>query len=257
MKMNSENLDELVFENRNKEYGAYVIRKEYARSLKTGIVATFSFVGVLVLCSFVMKTERTIVGGLPEIIPDSGIVIVIPPPPPMPPPPDAPKDPGGRPKSDVFIPFVTDKNADTAQTVLPQDIPAVPGDPGPETAFAGPPTDGPVGPPAVMSPPTAPPPVLAPDEMPDVEGGIMKYLRKHLTYPELAVQKKTKGTVYISFVVERDGSVGNINVLKGIGDGCEEEATRVVKKMKWKPGKNHGIPVRVQFTLPVKFTITE
>jgi protein TonB len=256
MKMNSENLDELVFENRNKEYGAYVIRKEYARSLKTGMFVTFASVGFLVLCSFVIKTKTIIEPGAPEIIPDSGIVVVLPPPP-MPPPPDAPKEPGGRPKSNVFIPFVTDRNADTAHTVLPQDIPTVPGSTGPETAFTGPPTDGPVGPPIIAPPPTAPPPTLVPDEMPDVEGGIMKYLRKHLTYPESAVQKKTTGTVYVSFVVERDGSVGNINVLKGIGDGCEEEATRVIKKMRWKPGKNHGIPVRVQFTLPVKFTINE
>lgn len=256
MKMNSENLDELVFENRNKEYGAYVIRKEYARSLKMGMFVTFASVGLLVLCSFVTKKGDAIIDP-PEIpIVDSGIVIVIPPPPAPPIPPVPPVEPAGGPRTTLSIPVVVDKPTDTAQTMIPQNVEPVPTDPGPSTASTGSSTGGEEGPPTVAST-YVEPPTYAPDEQPEMEGGVMKFLRKNLTYPDIAVEKRTKGTVHISFIVEKDGSVSNINVLRGIGDGCEEEAVRVVKKMKWKPGKNHGIPVRVPFTLPVKFTINE
>jgi protein TonB len=254
MKMNSENLDELVFENRNKKYGAYVIRKEYARSLRIGIVATLSFVGALVLCSFGIKSEDVINGKFEVPLVDTGILIVLPPPPVEHPP--VVEKPAGGPKSNTPVLVAENEPVEELPPVEePVEGPTSP-EPGPNTEPAEPLGGEVVGPPVVAPPPSVEP-ILAPDVMPDVEGGIMKYLRKHLSYPEIAVQKRTMGTVYVSFVVEKDGSVGNVNVLKGIGDGCEEEATRVIKKMKWKPGKNHGIPVRVQFTLPVKFTITE
>ena len=64
------------------------------------------------------------------------------------------------------------------------------------------------------------------------------------------------GTVFITFIVEKDGSVTNIKVLRGIGGGCDEEAVRVVEAMpKWKSGMHEGKPVRVVFNLPVKYTL--
>jgi protein TonB len=254
MKKNSENLDELVFENRNKEYGAYVIRKEYARSLRIGVFATISFVGVLVLCSFGIKTKEVVdeFEKIPLI--DSGIVISIPRPEISTPPPV--EKPAGGPKINTSAPPVVVN--EPVETLEPAQEPAqepTSSEPGAGTEPTEPSTGDPGLPP--VAPPPAEVPVLVPDELPEMEGGVMRFLRKNLTYPEIAVQKRTMGTVYVSFVVEKDGSVGKIDVLKGIGDGCEEEATRVIKKMKWKPGKNHGHPVRVQFTLPVKFTINE
>jgi protein TonB len=254
MKMTSESLDELVFENRNKKYGAYVIRKEYARSLRIGIFATLSFVGALVLCSFGIKSEEVINCNFEVPLVDTGIMIVLPPPPVDHPP--VVEKPAGGPKSTTPVLVAANEPVEPLPPAEQLVEGPVSPEPGPGTEPTEPLSGISEGPPAVAPAPTVEV-VLAPDEMPDVEGGVMKYLRKHLTYPEIAVQRKTTGTVYVSFVVEKDGSVGNINVLKGIGDGCEEEATRVIKKMKWKPGKNHGIPVRVQFTLPVKFTITE
>jgi protein TonB len=254
MKMTSESLDELVFENRNKKYGAYVIRKEYARSLRIGIFATLSFVGALVLCSFGIKSEEVINCNFEVPLVDTGIMIVLPPPPVEHPP--AVEKPAGGPKSTTPVWVAANEPVKPLPPVEEPVVGPTSPEPGPNTEPTEPVSLGPEGPPLVAPPPSVEP-ILAPDVMPDVEGGVMKYLRKHLTYPEIAVQKRTMGTVYVSFVVEKDGSVENVKVLKGIGDGCEEEATRVIKKMKWKPGKNHGIPVRVQFTLPVKFTITE
>jgi protein TonB len=62
--------------------------------------------------------------------------------------------------------------------------------------------------------------------------------------------------VYVTFVVERNGNVTDVKILRGIGGGCDEEAVRVVQNMpKWEPGKQRGKPVRVQFNMPIKFTL--
>ena len=94
---------------------------------------------------------------------------------------------------------------------------------------------------------------------PEFPGGmeaLIKYLSENIKYPEQAKKDKIQGKVYISFVVEKDGSVADAKVLRGIGGGCDEEALRVVNAMpKWTPGKQLGEPVRVQFNLPVVFKL--
>jgi protein TonB len=83
-----------------------------------------------------------------------------------------------------------------------------------------------------------------------------KFLRDNIHYPEIAKENFTEGIVALTFVIEKDGSIGNIEVLNKVGDGCTEEAIRVVKLMpNWKPGMNHGQPVRVQFNLPIRFRL--
>ena len=72
----------------------------------------------------------------------------------------------------------------------------------------------------------------------------------------MAKESGIQGMVYVTFVVERDGSITDVRVLRGIGGGCDEEAIRVVSAMpKWTPGKQRGKPVRVQYNLPVRFTL--
>ncbi len=97
------------------------------------------------------------------------------------------------------------------------------------------------------------------ESMPEFPGGmgaLMTYLAKNIKYPPLAKESGIQGKVFINFVVEPDGSISNVKVLRGIGGGCDEEAVRVVKNMpKWKPGMQRGKPVRVSFNLPVKFTL--
>lgn len=97
------------------------------------------------------------------------------------------------------------------------------------------------------------------ESMPEFPGGydaLMKYLSENIKYPSLAKEMGIKGRVFLSFVVEKDGSVTDVRVLRGIGGGCDEEAVRVVENMpKWKPGTQRNNPVRVQFNLPVKFTL--
>jgi protein TonB len=97
------------------------------------------------------------------------------------------------------------------------------------------------------------------ESMPTFPGGmgaLMKYLAENIKYPPLAKESGIQGRVFINFVVEPDGRISNVKVLRGIGGGCDEEAVRVVKSMpKWSPGKQRGKPVRVSYNLPVKFTL--
>ena len=97
------------------------------------------------------------------------------------------------------------------------------------------------------------------EEMPSYPGGEAKmyeYLGKNIKYPQIARESGIQGRVFVNYVVEPDGSVSNVKVLRGIGGGCDEEAMRVVKAMpKWKPGKQRGKAVRVSYTLPVVFKL--
>ena len=97
------------------------------------------------------------------------------------------------------------------------------------------------------------------EEMPAFPGGeakLMEYVAKNVKYPQIARETGVQGRVYVNFVVEPDGSVSNVSVLRGIGGGCDEEAIRVVKNMpKWKPGKQRGKAVRVSYMLPVNFKL--
>jgi protein TonB len=76
----------------------------------------------------------------------------------------------------------------------------------------------------------------------------------NIVYPKEAVADKVTGTVFVSFVVNADGSVSDVQVLKGIGSGCNEEALRVVQNMpNWLPGRQSGQPVAVRYSLPIRF----
>ena len=94
---------------------------------------------------------------------------------------------------------------------------------------------------------------------PEFPGGVeamYKYLAQNIKYPQLARENNITGKVYVEFVVEKDGSVSNVKVLRDIGGGCGQEAVRVVKSMpKWTPGKQRGKAVRVQYNLPVNFSL--
>lgn len=91
---------------------------------------------------------------------------------------------------------------------------------------------------------------------PGGQNELIKYLALNIKYPKQARVRGVEGFVYVSFVVEKDGSLTDIKLLRDIGLGCGQEALRVVKEMpKWKPAKLKGEIVRMQFNLPIKFTL--
>ena len=95
--------------------------------------------------------------------------------------------------------------------------------------------------------------------MPEYPGGeqaMMQFVADNVKYPQDAIDKEISGRVLVSFVVEKDGSIGDVKVVKGIGGGCDEEAVRVVNAMpKWKPGMDKGKPVRVSYMMPITFKL--
>ena len=93
-------------------------------------------------------------------------------------------------------------------------------------------------------------------EFPGGEQAMMKFVAENVQYPEEAKEKEISGRVMVGFIVEKDGSISDVKVAKGIGGGCDEEAVRVVKAMpKWKPGKEKGKPVRVSYMMPFTFKL--
>ncbi|MDD7437513.1 MAG: TonB family protein [Bacteroidales bacterium] len=97
------------------------------------------------------------------------------------------------------------------------------------------------------------------EEMPEFPGGqaeMMKWLQKNVQYPPIAAENNIQGRVMVSFVVEPNGSISNVQIARGVDPNLDKEAVRVVKNMpKWKPGMQTGKPVRARFTLPVQFRL--
>ena len=97
------------------------------------------------------------------------------------------------------------------------------------------------------------------EEMPSFPGGqaaLMQYLGKNIKYPTIAQENGTQGRVVCQFVVNRDGSIVDVKVIRGVDPYLDKEAVRVISSMpKWKPGKQRGKPVRVKYTVPVMFRL--
>ena len=118
---------------------------------------------------------------------------------------------------------------------------------------------------AAPPPPPAPKPEVASkvfdvvEEMPSFPGGqaaLMQYLGSNIKYPVVAQENGVQGRVIVGFVVEPDGSISGVNVMRSVDPSLDKEAMRVVKSMpKWKPGKQNGSAVRVKYTVPVVFRL--
>jgi protein TonB len=97
------------------------------------------------------------------------------------------------------------------------------------------------------------------DIQPTYPGGydsLMNFIRTHLHYPKVAVENKMEGTVYVSFIIEKNGEISNGKIVKGIGYPCDEEAVRVIMlQPAWIPGKEKGKTVRVRMVMPIKFNL--
>ena len=98
--------------------------------------------------------------------------------------------------------------------------------------------------------------VEQPAEFPGGQAALMKWLSNNIRYPEAAQQNDIQGRVVVKFVVEKDGTVGHAEIARGVDKDLDREALRVVNKMpKWQPGKNNGVAVRSYFNLPVTFKL--
>ncbi len=251
------NFNEMVFENRNKTYGAYILRKGYRSNVSFSLLLSIAFFGLIALVAlgFTKGNEPAFDKKVLIVTPDTMTWVEVELPRPLP--------KTLEPKKKVEIPKLhsddqnlvasnekPDKDVKPNETLVVTKLGTKDGkDTMPTTDV----------PPDVIEkklPEEPKLPVLIASVMPEFYGNVFQYLADNLHYPRIAVENGTEGQVYLTFVVEKDGAIGDVKVLKPLGDGCTEEAIRVVKGMpKWKPGKNHDEPVRVQFNLPIKFRL--
>jgi periplasmic protein TonB len=99
------------------------------------------------------------------------------------------------------------------------------------------------------------------EQAPEFPGGLSEFYRflgMNIRYPEIARKNKTQGRVIIQFIIERDGSVSTINVVRGVSKEIDEESVRVLKlSPKWNPGIQNSRPVRVSYTVPISFSLAK
>jgi protein TonB len=243
--------DEIIFENRNKEYGAYDLRKRYlgttCLSLLGGVAVSTAIVLIL---SFTMERRLT---GKPI---DGPIIIVQPDPTLTDPNKIKPSEPE-IPKPAVYKPVYTEP--EIVEKLDSNDVGmAVAGS---LDSTANRPVDAIIvlddNPDPVI--PVEPAPAIRVEEMPAFPGGdeaLLKYIAEKIIYPEEAAANGIQGRVTLRFVVASDGSVKQVEILRGVHPDLDKEAIRVISLLpKWKPGKQNGIAVPVFFSVPVNFKL--
>lgn len=257
---NSQKLNDIVFAKRNKSYGAYALRAAYNSTIikSLSIVSSTVFLFMVGVYVFNRITDEQI-----NVYTGTNETVVIPYDRLMDDPPKQ-KDvikPAGAPKTNNGSPIVRD-TTNTPETPLPDPStltnPNPNGNPNATGTLTG---SGSGSIATTFTPEVIEDPTPIPVENPEFEGGIKAlgdFIRNNIVYPELAKEIGKEGTVYISFIIDEKGQVESSKVLKGIGAGCDEEATRVVNKLPKfkKPGKNAaGKPVKVIFNIPIAFRL--
>jgi protein TonB len=271
------NFDDVVFEDRNKAYGAYALRRLSDKNTIKAMMYAGLFISALLTLIIINRKETSI----EEL---SGIVILDPPPntlstsiKPKPIVPvqstsQAPPSKSKQPSTDIVPTKVV---ANTIPMENPNIEPShVQGASvgnenngieveNPTSSFESGLPSGEDKYQSTISTETEDPNkiILFSDVMPTYPGGtnaLIDFLRKNIKYPPFARENEIEGNVILTFIVQADGSINNVKVLRGIGYGCDDEALRVVKRMPmWSPGKMKGKNVNVRYTLPIKFELAK
>lgn len=246
--------EDVVFENRNKLYGAYLLRRAYSSRLMYGLGITIAIVA-LILSFQGNQREESIVIARPSV-PDGEIKLRQPPSFKRERPPERQIRRPERTTQDRTVLVTRDEVIPEAEV---EEIEAYIEDGdfglGEIGAVEG---EGTI-------PVIDPEPVVEPmvrdfaEVMPHYEGGIeamMKFIQKRIRYPRPAVSQQIEGTVFVRFLVNGDGSVSNVEVIKGLHPDCDREAVRVISMLpSWKGGSHNGRPVSVRMVLPITFNL--
>ena len=270
---NLETLEEIIFQNRNKSYGAYSLRIDYQNVIKKSLLIGISIFGLAVLTPMLWakvtsKEKVVVIANVMDVI-EPPKEVVKPIEPVTPPPPKI---------EEVKVKMIDFSNLEIVDT--DEEIPPIPDQDllnSTDAKIGDKTQDGevmeiPVEDPDALKATQPEMPVaveteeknqvfITVEQNPEFAGGmnaLLKFLQKNLRYPTPAVNANVMGKVYMQFVVGQDGNISKVDVLKGIGFGCDEEAQRVVKLMpKWSPGRQSGRAVAVKFTLPISFQLSE
>jgi protein TonB len=258
---------DLVFDSRNKEYGAYELRQHYGRTMTKAMGITFAGIAVLVVASIVFKPkpgEILVMREVPildmkmlkqeKLIEKPKEAKAAEAPKPVehiktlasPPPVVVASDPVVQPHTTTELQASTIGSVESKGDDKPGNVIA---DKGPVGNSTGPAIDNTVH------------DISGIEVMPEPVGGAAawsKFLQKNLRFPVVAQEQGVSGRVFMSFVIEKDGQLSNIKVERGVGYGFDEEASRVLKLAKaWKPGMQNGQAVRVKYVIPMNFQLAD
>lgn len=255
--------NEMVFEHRNRAYGAYAIRKSYNTWLLIILLCVIGGIGVAFGIYKIIQAIPEEVVPPPPVDDDTFAVAA----PPMedeevPPPPPEPEIPEMQKTIQFLPPVVTDDaEAETdppTQEDMDNTAAGQTDNQGGDDFGTTAPTNN--NPPIDVQPVNDEPATIV-DEKAEFPGGmaaLKKFLGDNLSYPQTAVDEEIEGKVYLRFVVDKNGEISRVSVTRGIADcpECDKEAVRVVKKMpKWAPGKNGGKAVDSYYNLPITFKL--
>ncbi len=245
--------DDIVFENRNQEYGAYQIRKKYNRVVLISTLIGIFILGLIVIVPYIRASNqakqkaRDATEVIAEMANDLQEAAAPPPPPPPPPPSEqqavvkyvAPVVVDSVKVEDQSKLMISDEQVSTTVNkevveVVEQKQEEVQ-EKEEQQVF------------------------VVVEEMPEFPGGelaLRTYIAKAIVYPTVAQENGIQGKVFVTFVVNKDGSVSNAKIARGVDASLDTEALRVVSTLpKWKPGKQRGVPVRVSYTVPISFKL--
>jgi protein TonB len=257
---NSQKLNEIVFANRNKSYGAYALRSAYNSTIfkSLGIVSSTVFLFAIGTYIFSKVTDdNSIYLGTNDSIVTTFDGRVEPEKPK-----EQPKKPAGGAKTNAIATVINDTASTTKKPDLDPNLIANPNPNGNPTGTGTLTGNGNGTVATTFTVADIPePPTAFPVEDPEFEGGIKAlydFLAKNIVYPDFEREIGKEGTVYITFILDEKGQVESIKILKGVSVGLDGEATRVISKIPKfkKPGKNAlGKPVKVIFNIPIAFKI--
>lgn len=250
--------DDILFESRNKEYGAYQLRKNYNRAVITGIL-----ISVLICCAAVIipslkkNNKEYIIAGSGrfvqvemENLPPPEELIYIPPPPP-------PEKTEPQEVVKYVAPVVIDSIVPLNQSPMITDEALIQEPSTDQKTFSNGSGDELLAGEGSMGDGDA---LFMVEEMPTFKGGnidkFREWIYKHTNYPQEAVDAKIRGKVTLTFVVEKDGSVTHVEIVKSVHPLLDNEAVKVVSESpKWSPGLQRGQPVRVRYVIPLTFML--
>jgi protein TonB len=246
--------DDIIFRDRNREYGAYDLRRRYGSTMSISLVAGLLVGGSFFLVPYFTQDPVDFQPGkIINVVAEPDASLLTPPPPP-----EAPEPPKAPPEAlnslRLLPPEVVADGQETGDGLLPTDLlnkEITDGDATDEI-----PPDLTTADPIV---PVEPEPYVIVQEMPSFPGGkeeLMRYISENVVYPRDAVENRIQGTVYLRFVVSSTGDVTRVEVTRGANPLLDNEALRVISGMpRWKPGKQDGNPVPVWFAVPVVFVL--
>jgi protein TonB len=256
-------MNEIIFANRNKSYGAYAIRSSYNNAMLRALFIISSSVLLFAGMTYVFNTQKEEIKHLTEKnLIDSFRVVEFRQEEKIATPESKPKSRASErnenAQSTTVVDSVPDLHPDPLNNQLASNSHAdssgtgleIPGGPG--TGGSG----GGINTFSVVS--SEPLPIV--DESPEFDGGVdalRRFIAENTSYPNVARDLGIEGTVYVSFVVDEKGKVGAVKVLRGVSGGCTEEALRVVEKIPdfKKPGKVGGMAVKSWYNIPIKFKL--